>query len=226
MIILCAAVIMIIVLVVFCKFYLIKIPAYSVVKVQPFNGEDYYIEAGESNRYTVARHKDVSILSTAKLFSFSEVSFYAGHRMEKTLNNHYCFVVFFPENNIAARDTSLLFNQIRAHGFVSLQKASEYIGDNFYSTNEKYKNYSYPELFKCFLNEIKNSGLNGLYFADVGVTKILYNGRSELNVRNFLMACQTFLVMTSTFEEFGQRERSDSACRQFSADFVKFTERL
>ena len=212
----------------FCYiFVMINVPANSVVRVEDFFGKQFFLEnSGDYAKTFHQLHKNTHLLEVGKTFAFLNVNVIAPNRSEKVLVDDFHFQVLFPDQYIAAHDTSWVYGKIRAHAYVMLQKASAIIGNDYYSLEEEFAGYSYPDLFKHFLNSSDDSYLAGLHFTGVKISRIDYEtGKSLDEASSFFQTCLTFIMVGNTMNNFGYQEELDSLCNGFSQEFINFLER-
>lgn len=149
--------------------------------------------------------------------------FYARQNKEKYLNNSFSFSVMFPEDHICATDTAFLFNQIRAHAYICMQKASDLINNDFY-----YGDSSYPKVFEKLLNQDKNDLLKNLYFTDVRISKIAYEKKHNLDDMTFLLLSninflnESILYQEIISDELELRELNSSLLQEYLSNQKKY----
>jgi hypothetical protein len=201
----------------FSTFFIVFLPSHSVVKVTKINNDVEFMRSYDRDDIRICFNKGKVNYPASKSFNLKG-RFYAGHRNEKFLENDFSFTVLFPYKEINAADTNLLFTKIKSHAYLSLQKASDFMGNNFYGVSEKTVNCSYPELFREILKEkilsSEDKSLKNLYFVDFDITKISYVEENLDRLTDFFISCQRFSIFSHG--GFFPSDKMDSLCNQFN----------
>ncbi|MCD4704612.1 hypothetical protein K8R66_00890 [bacterium] len=204
------------------QFIWFKVPAQSVMKVNALlNDKVSFIEnCSQESKHHFQLHKKTRLYETGKEFQMTN-NFYAAKRSEKVLDNTFEFTVLFPEKTIAPQDTARIFNQIRAHAYIAMTQASNIIGDDFYGTEFEFRHYSYPMLFKHYLNEKASGSLPNLYFINVDISRVDYkNGKNELiiKIQELFLKCKMFSNTSKVITISNNNEQMNNLCNKFYYD--------
>lgn len=201
------------------------------MKIQPYSKQKaFFVENNSPNsKYLFQLHKNASVYSTGLSFVMSDIYTFAPKLSEgNIIKNDVSFTVLFPQQTIAAKDTSLMFNKIRARAILALGEASVEIDNNFYGatpdTVEDGKYVGFPTIFKYYLNNNDIGSVNtsgDVYFTDVKISKILFsNAVSAEDITWYNVNFWTFLTKASLYQD-GLTGKEQVIVQQWTDDFTK-----
>ncbi|MBI2633490.1 MAG: hypothetical protein HYW78_03880 [Parcubacteria group bacterium] len=198
------------------QFFKITFPPYGVKKVTMYSFKEnnflakqdtFLVNATDKNKTIYFFHTRAVDQNTAKMFVMKKVYTYA-QSIGQVLENDIIFIVSFPSATISSKDTLELFTKIRAFALLALQQASNEIGSDFYSITVRQveDRISYSELFERYLNakdiRSKDRDLNDIYFSDVSIGKINYNGKSREETMGIILEIKKLLIQIKMLDNF------------------------